>query len=165
MSDWLDISLFALVLVSMLVGLFGLAVPVFPGIAVIWLAALGYGIAQGFGALGGWMFALITVLMIAGSLVDNLLAWAGARRGGASWQNMLIGLVAGILGMAFLPPIGGLLTAPLAILLLEYLRRRDWSVAFAALRGMAVGWGLAFIIRFGMGVGMIVLWLVWALSP
>jgi uncharacterized protein YqgC (DUF456 family) len=31
----------------MLVGLFGLIVPVFPGLVVMWLAALGYGVASG----------------------------------------------------------------------------------------------------------------------
>jgi hypothetical protein len=139
-------------------------VPIFPGIVVIWLAALGFGIAQGFGPLGGWMFALITVLMIAGSLVDNILAWAGAKHGGASWWTMLIGLIAGVLGTIFLPPIGGLITAPLAILLLEYLRLRDWQKAFHALRGMATGWGAAYVLRLGIGVVMIILWLVWALN-
>ena len=41
MPEWLGMPLFVLTLVIMLVGLFGLAVPVFPGIEVIWLAALG----------------------------------------------------------------------------------------------------------------------------
>ncbi len=161
MPEWLQIPIFGLTIFIMLVGLFGLIVPIFPGVVIIWLAALGYGIVTGFGTLGGWMFALITLLMLAGVTVDNLMMGAGARQGGASWTTIGIGLVAGVLGTLFFPPIGGLVAAPLAILILEYRRVGDWNKALAALRGLAVGWGLAFVIRFGIGVVMILLWLVW----
>ncbi|MBN2148209.1 MAG: DUF456 domain-containing protein [Anaerolineales bacterium] len=164
MPEWVQTSLFALTLVTMLVGLAGLVIPIIPGIVIIWLAALGYGVVHGFGTLGGWMFAIMTVLMIAGSLVDNVLSWAGAKQGGASWYTMGVGIVAGILGTIFIPPIGGLVAAPLAILLLEYIRLRDWKKALTALRGMATGWGLAFVIRFVLGLIMILLWLTWALN-
>jgi uncharacterized protein YqgC (DUF456 family) len=52
MPEWLVLSRFWIILVVMLVGLFGLVVPVFPGITVIWLAALGYGVWSGFSTLG-----------------------------------------------------------------------------------------------------------------
>lgn len=161
MPAWLDISLFGLTLFFMLIGLLGLLVPVFSGILVIWLAALGYGILNGFGVLGGWMFAFITLLMLAGVTVDNLLAGAGARQGGASWTTLGVGLLAGLMGTLLFPPFGGLVGAPLAILLLEYYRKRDWHEAFQALRGLAVGFGMAFLVRFGIGLVMILLWLLW----
>jgi len=30
-----------------------------------------------------------------------------------------------------------------------------------ALRGLATGWGMAFVARFGLGVLMIILWVIW----
>ena len=98
MPAWLDISIFGLTLLVMLVGLFGMIIPIFPGVIVIWLAALGYGIVSGFGTLGWVIFAILTVLMLVGVTVDNLLMGAGARRGGASWGSILIGLLAGLVG-------------------------------------------------------------------
>lgn len=161
MEDLLNYSLFFVIQVFMLVGLFGLVVPVFPGLVVMWLAALGYGVADGFSTVGIVIFILITLLMLAGSIVDNMMMAAGGRQGGASWRTILIALVAGVLGTLFFPPIGGIIAAPLAILVLEYLRVSDWNKAWQALRGLATGWGLAFVIRFVIGVLVMGLWWVW----
>ncbi len=159
---WLDLSLRFLTLLIMLVGLFGLVIPIFPGVVIIWLAALGYGILAGFGTLGGWLFAVITLLMLAGVTVDNVLMGAGARQGGASWYAIAVGILAGILGTAAFPPIGGLIAAPLGLFLVEAARQRDWRKALEASRGWAWGCGWAFVVRFGLGVVMIVLWGFWA---
>jgi len=159
--DWLQLTLFGTTLFIMLIGLFGLLVPVFPGIFIIWLAALGYGLLSGFGGWGIWLFILITLLMLAGSIIDNVLINAGAVKGGASMRSMWAGIAAGILGTLLLPPFGGLVASPLVVLLLEYRRQHTWSKAFKALGGMAIGWGTAFIVRFGLGVLMIAAWVLW----
>jgi uncharacterized protein YqgC (DUF456 family) len=162
LPDWLNISIFGLAQIFMLVGLFGLIIPVFPGIVIMWLAALGYGIASGFSTAGFVIFAILTLLMIAGTTVDNLLMGVGARKGGASWLTIGVALAAGVIGTLVFPPFGGIIAAPAAVLLLEFNRVRDWQKAWEALRGLARGWGLSFIARFGIGVVMMVLWWVWA---
>jgi len=162
MPDWLNISIFALTQIVMLVGLFGLLVPLFPGTVVMWLAALGYGVVSGFSTLGIILFVIITLLMLLGTVVDNILVGAGARQGGASWTTIAVGLIAGVLGTLIIPPLGGLIAAPLAVLLLEYQRTGDMRQAWASLRGMATGWGLSILVRFGIGFLMMVLWWVWA---
>jgi len=161
MPEWLHVSIFALTQFIMLVGLFGLIVPVFPGTVVIWLAALGYGVVTGFHTLGIILFVIITILMLVGTLVDNLFMGAGARKGGASWTTILVALMAGVLGTLLFPPIGGLIAAPLAILLLEYTRTHDMQKSWQALRGLATGFGLSVIVRFGIGVLMMILWWIW----
>ena len=88
----------------MLVGLFGLVIPIFPGGVVIWLAALVYGLIFGFGDTGGWIFVVITILMIVSAGADNVLMGARARVAGASWRGILIGLSAGIIGTLSFPP-------------------------------------------------------------
>jgi uncharacterized protein YqgC (DUF456 family) len=165
LPSWLDVSIFGLTLFVMLVGLVGLVIPVFPGVLVIWLAALGYGVVTGFETLGIVIFIILTVLMIIGVTVDNVLMGAGARRGGAAWSSVIVGMLAGILGTLLVPPIGGLVAAPGAVLLMEYLRGRDWDRAWQATRGLALGWGLSFFARFGIGVLMIGAWLIWAFGP
>ena len=140
---WLDATVFALTLFVMLVGLVGLVIPIFPGIEVIWLAALGYGILTGFDSPGLLIFIFITIALIPGVTVDNILMGAGARRGGASWLSILAALVAGIVGTLLFPPVGGLIAAPLAVLLLEFQRVRNMGKAWVATRGLAVGFILS----------------------
>lgn len=161
MTEWISSAIFGITLVLMLIGLFGLIIPIFPGLAVMWLSALGFGLVKGFSTLGIWMFVLITLLAIAGSLVDNLFTTVGSRQGGAAWSSIIMGAVAGVVGTVMFPPIGGLLLAPLTIFLIEWGRNNDWRKALQSLRGLAVGWGLAFVARFGMGVVMIICWLIW----
>jgi uncharacterized protein YqgC (DUF456 family) len=163
MPEWLEVSLFAGTLFFMLVGLLGLFVPGFPGLWIIWLSALLYGVLSGgFNWLTGFLFVIISILTLVGSFGDNVLMGAGARKGGASWLSIILGGVAGILGTILFPPFGGLVAAPLTVLLLEYLRKRNIRQAFYAVRGLAIGWGLTFFLRFGVGIVMILLWLLWA---
>ena len=164
MPAWLAASIFWITLVIMVVGLFGLVVPIFPGITVIWLAALGYGVVTGFNTLAWVLFGVITVLLIVGVTIDNVLMGAKARKEGAAWLSLALGWVAGILGTIFLPPVGGLIAAPLVVLLLEYLRQHDFNKALRTLRGLAIGWGASFVVRFFIGLVMIALWLVWSIN-
>jgi hypothetical protein len=164
MPVWLDVSIFALIQFVMLVGLFGLIVPVFPGLLIMWLAALGYGIITGFDAVAIFIFVLITLLVVAASLIDNVFMGAGARKGGASWGTIAVAMIAGVVGTIMFPPLGGLVAAPLAVLLLEYIRKRDIRLAWRALVGMATGLGLSFVVRFGVGVLVMILWWVWVWS-
>ena len=161
MTTWINLSIIGITIFAMLVGLVGLVVPLFPGIVVIWLAALGYGIVVGFNTLGIVLFVVITILMLAGTLVDNVLMGVGARQGGASWLSLGAALVAGVAGTLLFPPVGGLIATPLVVLLIEYLRSHDWSKTWIAVRGLAVGWGLSFVARFIIGLVMVLLWGVW----
>jgi hypothetical protein len=161
MPSWINLSIIGITIFAMLVGLVGLVVPLFPGIVVIWLAALGYGIVVGFNTLGIVLFVVITILMLAGTLVDNVLMGVGARQGGASWLSLGAALVAGVAGTLLFPPVGGLIATPLVVLLIEYLRSHDWSKTWIAVRGLAVGWGLSFVARFIIGLVMVLLWGVW----
>jgi uncharacterized protein len=161
MEPWLDASIFGLTLIVMLIGLVGLVVPLFPGVVVIWLGALGYGLLTSFGIVGTIFFILITLLMLAGVTVDNVLMGVGARRGGASWWSIILALVAGIAGTLLAPPIGGLIAAPLTVFLVEYLRVGDWSKVFDAVRGLATGWGLSILVQIGIGLAMVFSWGLW----
>jgi uncharacterized protein len=159
---FLDLIIKTIALTVMLVGL--LVLPLLPGLVIIWLAALGYGLAAGFGTLGWIMFAIISVLMLAGSIVDNILMGTQAHKEGAPWWAILLAMVAAIVGSFVIPIpiIGGILAALLTLFGIEWARRKDWRKALASIKGMLTGWGWAFVIRFIIGVVMISLWLIWA---
>ena len=152
----------AITLTAMLVGL--LVIPILPGLVIIWAAGLGYGLAAGFGTLGWIMFALLTILMLVGSIVDNILMGTSAHKEGAPWWVILIAMAAAILGSFLIPVpvLGGILAALATLFGIEWLRRKDWRKALASIRGMLIGWGWAFVFRFIIGLIMIGLWLIWA---
>lgn len=162
MPEWIKTSTEILTLAVMLIGLFGLVLPIFPGGVVIWLAALGYGLIVGFTPPSVIFFVLISILTIGSVLADNILMAGRALKEGASWWSIIIALFSGMIVTILLPPFGGLIAAPIALYLAEYVRRRDWDQAFKATKGMLIGCGWAFFVRFGLGVLKIILWAVWA---
>src|SRR4030066_1749655 len=103
MPEWLATSIFWVTLVIMGVGLMGLIVPIFPGITIIWLAALGYGVVTGFTTLGWVLFAALTILFIVGVVIDNVLMGARAHKEGATWFTLFLGYLAGIGGTFVFP--------------------------------------------------------------
>lgn len=164
MEQWLEVFVESSALVVMLFSLAGLIIPIFPGAFIIWLVALLYGVVSGFGTLGWVIFAVLTVLMVLASVADNVFMGAKARKEGASWVSIGLALLAGVLGMMIFPPLGGLIAAPLVLFLSEYQRLKDTEKAIAVVRGLVLGWGWAFLVRFGIGVVMIVLWGAWAFT-
>jgi hypothetical protein len=165
--NWPLIFLQAATATVMIISLFGLLIPIYPGITVIWVAALIYGILVGFNALGwiAWLiFIVITLLMVFGNVIDNIVTGKKAYDSGASIWSVVVAMIAGVVGAIIWTPIGGLLIAPLALFLAEYYRQREWRKALASTRGWLVGLGWSFILRFLTGMAMIGLWMIWALN-
>lgn len=158
-----SIAMILMVLV-MIVSLLGLVVPIFPGTVIIWMVSLIYGLINGFG-VGGWViFIILTILMIISTLADNILMGAKARENGASWLSIGLALGTAIVGTMVFPPIGGLIGAPIVLFLAEYNRVHDRDKALATVKALALGWGWAFVARFGIGLVMIGLWAVWVFT-
>jgi len=162
LPHWLITTINILTTLIMLFGLFGLIIPIFPGNVVMWVAALIYGLLFGFGRVGGILFAIITLLMLAAVLADNVLMGAKAREKGAAWSSILLALAAGVVGTFVFPPIGGILAAPLVLFLMEFHRLGNSEEATKVVKALLTGWGLAFVVRFGLGIVMIALWGIWA---
>lgn len=159
LGDWLVLWLTIFV---MLVGLVGLIFPILPGTVIIWLAALGFGVFSGFGTLGWIIFILLTVIMVVSTVIDNFVIGAKTVQGGAALSSVLLGMLAGVVFTLVVPPFGGLVAAPLVILILEQRRTGDWAKARKAVKDLTVGVGLSWMVRLGMGLLMMGLWAIWA---
>lgn len=162
-----EVVMQALTLTFMLVGLVGLLIPIFPGIAVIWLAAVVYMLYAALnGMMTGWdwfLFGLITILGAIGGVTDNIIITAKLRETGTPWRSIGIGLVVGLVSSCFLTPLAALVITPLALYGVEYLRLREARAAFDSAKGWLVGFGWTFLALFAIGVVMIGLWLLWVL--
>jgi uncharacterized protein YqgC (DUF456 family) len=161
MPNWLEAVVNVLIAATMLVGLFGLVIPIFPGNVVMWVAALVFGLIFGFGTKGIIIFIFITLLTIAAMVGDNILMGAKAREKGASWVSIFLALGAGVLFTLIFPPIGGIIAAPIVLFASEYFRLKDHAKAIEVMRGLLVGWGWAFVLRFGIGFVVLILWVIW----
>ena len=139
-----------------------LIVPIFPDITVIWALALIYGIAFGFGQLGAWIFAAVTLLAVVGWVSDNIVMGGKARQGGAQWASILIALAVGLVSSLLLTPIAGVPLTFLALFLSEYTHSHDATKAWETTKQMLIGWGWAFVVRVVVGILMIALWAIWA---
>ena len=163
---FLQTLLQTLTLLFMLVGLVGLIIPVFPGLIIIWLASLGYALIESSLGNMAWidwtLFGLITLLMLGGSVVDNIIMAIKMRDNQIPWKSIGLSYLAGIVGSIFLTPLVGLLAAPLGLVGAEYLRFRDWRKAFESAKTFMIAWGWSFAALFGIGALMIVLWMLWA---
>lgn len=163
---WFQVLVQSLTLFVLLMGLLGLIIPVFPGLTVMWLATLIFALVQWANGLMGWvdwlLFALITLLMIGGNVLDNIIIAAKMRGHEIPWKSIILSYLVGILVSLFFTPLVGLIAAPLSLLLWEYLRLKDKNLALASARVFMIGWGTSFAARFGIGVLMVVLWMLWA---
>ena len=152
---------FWIALVAMLIGLAGTVLPALPGVALIWIAALLYAIADGFTNLTPWGFGAITVLAALGLASDFLLAQAGSHMAGASWQALAAGIALGAVGSLLGLFVGGVGAVPggiigtlLGIFIVEYRYRKDWVEALKAgggwLAGCVVSLGVQLILALVM---------------
>jgi len=162
----LQIILEIFTLFVLLVGLLGLIVPVFPGLTVMWLGTLVYALIQNSaGNMTGWkwfLFGLITVLMIIGNIVDNLIIARKMRDKYIPWSSILWAFAAGIVASLFFTPLIGLVAAPAGLFLAESTRLKNRDAAIDSTKAYMIGWGWAFGARFLIGLVMMAFWLIWA---
>jgi uncharacterized protein YqgC (DUF456 family) len=155
---------FWLALGVMLVGLAGVILPVVPGVGLIWIAALVYAIAERFATIDPLTLAVLTVLGALGVTADIWVSQAGGKLGGASWQALLAGLGSGAIGFLIGLLVGGIGALPagiigmlLGLLLVEYLRRRDWRETLRVGAGWLAGCLLSGLVQLIIGLAMIVI--------
>ena len=169
MSFWAEIPLLFVVILGMLIGFFGLFLVFFPGLTVIWLSTLLWGIVTLFNyGSGPWTFTLtiatflvITMLMLLGNILDNIFMAGGARMKGASWWSIILSWLAMILVGIFLTPVVGLVAALLVLFIAEMVRIKNYREAFESTSNMALGCGWAVISRFIIASIMILLFIMW----
>jgi len=161
LSDTMLVILQVVILLVMLAGLFSLLLVIMPGLTIIWLAALIYGILSGLNLTSLLIFIAISGLMAFGNVVDQLLMGAKAKQSGASWTGILLSMAAAFIFSILMPPFGGLIAAMIVLFTVETLRLQNWRKAGESTKEMAAGCATAVVARLGIGLLMIGLWLLW----
>jgi uncharacterized protein len=154
----------ALVALAMAIGMVGTVVPLVPGLALVWAAALAYGLVEGFGTTGTVAFSLVTVFAIAGALAGWVVPARVAGAAGAARSSILLGVGAAIVGFFVLPVVGLPVGGVAGVYAGELQRTRDGVAAWRATRATIAGFGLAALVQFGLALAMTATWVVWVLS-
>ncbi len=160
----MDIAVLIVSVLVMLAGLAGTVVPILPGIPIIWLAILGYGLYSGW-ADYGLTAMVVTGLVVALSLVvDQLASLMGAKKFGASRAGMIGAVVGAIAGMILLTPIFGLIVGTFGgAMLCELLfSGRSLRQSMASGAGALVGFLAGSLFKFMVGLSLIAFF-IWAL--
>ncbi len=157
----------------MIVGLLGLIVPVFPGLFIMWLATLFYAILENAAGRMTWfdwtLFGAITILMVVGNVIDNIIIARRMRGKAIPWFSIGLAYLGGLVGtLVFAPaatvftPFVGIVASLLSLFGAEWLRLRRAREAFISARSYMIAWGWSYAAVFGVGVLMILLWVFWA---
>jgi hypothetical protein len=150
-----QIWLYWLLVGVMVIGIIGCIAPALPGLSLIAIAILIWGIVHGFSDVAVSLTVAI-VLLLVGIAVDFLAGYWGAKQAGASnWGQIgaIVGLFVGLFG--FLPalpvggPIFGLLIGPvLGAVIGEFLYCRNLPQSARAALGIVVGTLVGRLIQF-----------------
>ncbi|HEY9076719.1 MAG TPA: DUF456 domain-containing protein [Anaerolineaceae bacterium] len=161
--DWGLFTLQVIILTVMLLGFLGVVSTLIPGLFIIWAAALVYGLIDGFNWGSGILFAVITILMIVGNLIDNVIMGVTAHQKGASWISILVAFVALFVGSLIRPPWTGPVFALVGLFVSELVRHRNWRNALEAAKSLVMGCGFSALVRGGIALLMIGLWIAWTI--
>ncbi len=160
----MDAFIALLVAVVMAVGLIGTVLPFLPGLGLIWLAAVAYGITTGFGAVGWVCLAVVTVVGAAGIAAGFVLPHRAARHAGAARISIVLGLLGAIVGFFVVPVVGFPLGGALGIYVAEQVRLHDLRAAGRATWATIVGFGVGSLAQLAAGLAMVGCWAVWVLA-
>jgi hypothetical protein len=144
-----------------LVGILGSVIPVLPDVILIWGATLGYGLIVGWGEWGPWLFGGISLMGLIGVAADVWVSSAGARMGGASLWSVIAGVVVGLIGLIFFGPLGLFGGMAVGTFIVELIQRREPVESLRAVLGVGLGYGASFFVKFGLSMGMTLLWVIW----
>jgi hypothetical protein len=150
--------------VTMAVGIVGTALPIVPGLWLIWAAAVVYGALAGFDWIGLVAMAVITSLAIAGSVASIYLPQRRAAGAGVPWWGQLLALAVAVVGFFVVPVVGILLGFALGILAVSLISTRDVGLAWEATRSTLMGMVVASGVQFAAGMTMAIVWVGWVVG-
>ncbi len=150
-----DVLLFIIVFSIMILGLAGTILPMLPGIPLIYLGFIIYGLLTGWTDFAaGYMvlWGIVTILMV---LLDYYAGAIGARRYGASAAGVWGSILGGIVGIIFLGFLGIILGPFIGAIAGEILSGKSHQHAFRAGWGTFIGFVAGSLFKIMVGCIMI----------
>jgi uncharacterized protein YqgC (DUF456 family) len=159
-----DPLLFLLTAGVIVIGVVGTIVPLLPGLALVWVAALAWGFLTSFGTAGVVAMMTITLLFAAGIYLGLRIPQKSAAAQGLSIRGTIFGVALAIGVGIVIPVIGIPLGFVLGVWILRIAETGNARAAFDSALATTAALVRASAAQFGIGVAMGTVWLLWALS-
>ena len=161
---WYEIIYFVIALAVMLFGLAGTILPIIPGVPIIFVAIVIHTLLTDFSVISGQTIVVFAVLTAASLLLDWLAGSLGVKKMGGSAAGMIgafVGMIAGLM----IPGAGlfvFILSAFAGAVVFEMLAGKESKTALKAGLGSFIGFLAGTVIKFAIGVVMIVyfIWMI-----
>lgn len=134
-----DVIAIILAIIFILIGLAGTAIPMLPGIPIIFITIAVYGWYEGFQVIDTKFVVIMAALTILSMLVDYLSTALGASYFGSSKKGVWGAIIGTFVGLIFMPPIGIFLGPWLGASIGEYISCQDFRKAIKCGIGTVVG--------------------------
>jgi uncharacterized protein len=148
------------VLVVMAFGVFAAVLPVVPGPALVWFAAVIYALLTGFREIGLLPIVIMTLLMILGSTTNLWMSVLGVKVTGGSFWSVIGGTLGMLIGLIVFFPLGALIGAVVGAVGIEILRTGDLRKALRIGGGTCGGFLLGVIAEFVIALAESVVFVV-----
>lgn len=159
-----DPVLFILTAGLIVIGVVGTIVPLLPGLALVWAAALLWGLLTSFGTAGVVAMTTITVLLAAGIYLSLRIPQKSAAAQGLSLKGTIFGVALAI-GVGIVIPVVGIpLGFVLGVWIVRIADTGDAGLAFRSALATTAALVRASAAQFGIGIAMGSVWLLWALN-
>lgn len=155
------IALWTVVIGLFIVGLLGTFAPILPGLPLIWLGILLHQIFADPNSVGWQVVVATGIVTVLAQAADYALSYWGVKRFGGTWRGGVGAIVGLLIGFVIPPPLLWIIIGPIVGAVVgEMLGGSTIHVAGKAGVGTLVGGLLSFVLKIGLGVGMIALFFV-----
>ena len=141
-----------LLLVVMIFGLFGVVIPMLPGMGIIFCAVLVYGLWSDWFLYSPLFMVIVGILTVLSFAVDYLSGIFGAKKYGASKHAMLAAFAGAIIGMILFNFVGMILGSALGIFVVEYHNNKTADQSAKAALGVLIGTAVGIAIQFALAM-------------
>jgi uncharacterized protein YqgC (DUF456 family) len=145
--------------ILILVGLVGIAVPVLPGLVLVWLS-VGLWAVDARSPTGWAVLAIATALTVAGVIAQYLIPGRRLRAVGVSRLTTLSGVALAIVGFFVIPVVGAFVGFVLGVYLAECVRLRSHRYAVPTTTHALRAIGLSLGIQLGTGLLVAGTWVI-----
>jgi uncharacterized protein len=135
-------------------GIVSLALPLVPGVAIIFLGIVVVAWADDFTRIGPMMLGALLALTLVAMVADNVAGMFGAKRAGASGWGVFGAGVGALVGLPFGLP-GVILGPAIGALAFEYMKNPDLARAGKAGLGGLFGFVLAVVAKAVFGLTLV----------
>ena len=150
----MELLLLVLGVVIIVAGIVSLALPLIPGVALIFFGIVVVAWADDFTRIGPAMLGVLLVLTLIAMVADNVAGMFGAKRAGASGWGVFGAGVGALVGLPFGLP-GVILGPAIGALAFEYMKNPDLARAGKAGLGGLLGFVLAVVAKAVFGLTIV----------